>query len=103
LQSKQELRKCRGLFDASYEAGSALPPSSGSARHELRGDTCAENVFALMDEAGAAMEPERLWHISLGKSAAVSRESSFGAAVPSSGLAAVTTIIINKPSVSTIK
>jgi len=56
-----------------------------------------------MDEAGAAMEPERLWHISLGKSAAVSRESSFGAAVPSSGLAAVTTIIINKPSVSTIK
>jgi len=32
-----------------------------------RSDTFAENAFALIDEPGAAMEPERLAHISLGQ------------------------------------
>ena len=39
----------------------------GSARNKVRGDTCAENAFALIDEPSAAMEPEKLGHISLGQ------------------------------------
>jgi len=34
---------------------------------KVRVDTCVENAFALIDEPGAAMEPERLGHISLGQ------------------------------------
>ena len=33
----------------------------------MRGDTCVEKVFALLDEFGDAFEPERLGHISLGQ------------------------------------
>jgi len=36
------------------------------SRNKVRGDTCAENSLALIDEPGASVEPERLGHISLG-------------------------------------
>ena len=48
-------------------------PVEGSATPQrgriltARSDTFAENAFALIDEPGAAMEPERLAHISLGQ------------------------------------
>jgi len=34
---------------------------------EVRGDICAFNVLALLDDDRAATEPERLAHISLGQ------------------------------------
>jgi len=40
---------------------------SGSPTHEGRGDICALNVWALIDDVSAATEPERLAHISLGQ------------------------------------
>jgi len=39
----------------------------GSSTNEVRGDTCALNVLALIDDVSAATEPERLSHISLGQ------------------------------------
>jgi len=38
-----------------------------SARNEVRGDIGAANLSALIEEVGAAIEPERLAHISLGQ------------------------------------
>ena len=40
---------------------------SGSAGKQVRGNTCVEKAFALIDEFGDAFEPERLGHISLGQ------------------------------------
>jgi len=40
---------------------------TGSARNEVRGDIGAVNLFALIADVGAAIEPERLAHISLGQ------------------------------------
>ena len=39
----------------------------GSSTNEVRGDICAKNVLALIDDVSAATEPERLAHISLGQ------------------------------------
>jgi len=39
----------------------------GSPTNEVRGDMCALNVLALLDDVSAATEPERLAHISLGQ------------------------------------
>ena len=38
-----------------------------SSTNEVRGDICAFNVLALIDDVSAATEPERLAHISLGQ------------------------------------
>jgi len=40
---------------------------SGSSTNEVRGDICALNLLALIDDVSAATEPERLAHISLGQ------------------------------------
>jgi len=40
---------------------------SDSSTNEVRGAICALHVLALIDEASAATEPERLAHISLGQ------------------------------------
>jgi len=40
---------------------------TGSSTNEVRGDICAFNVLALIDDVSAATEPERLAHISLGQ------------------------------------
>jgi len=40
---------------------------SGSSTNEVRGDICAFNVLALIDDVSAATEPERLAHINLGQ------------------------------------
>jgi len=42
-------------------------PDSGSSTNEVRGDICAFNVLALIDDVIAAIEPERLADISLGQ------------------------------------
>jgi len=39
----------------------------GSSTNEVRGDICALNVLALIDDVSAATEPERFAHISLGQ------------------------------------
>jgi len=39
----------------------------GSSTNEVRGDICAFNVLALLDDVSAATDPERLVHISLGQ------------------------------------
>jgi len=40
---------------------------SGSTTNEVRGDIGVSNVLALIDDVSAAIEPERLAHISLGQ------------------------------------
>jgi len=40
---------------------------TSSARNEVRGDISVVNLFALIADVGAAIEPERLAHISLGQ------------------------------------
>ena len=40
---------------------------TGSSTNEVRGEICASNVLALIDDVSAATEPERLAHISLGQ------------------------------------
>jgi len=40
---------------------------TGSARNEVRGDIGAVNLFALTRDDVAAIEPERLAHLSLGQ------------------------------------
>jgi len=41
--------------------------NKGSSTNEVRGDICAFNVLALIDDVSAATKPERLAHISLGQ------------------------------------